>query len=237
MEYRCIFKRLEKKYLLTEKQYLDIRAFLEKYTYTDKYGKSSIRNIYFDTDDYSLIRASIEKPVFKEKLRLRSYGSPDKNGTVFLEIKRKYNGIVYKRRAPMTLQAADDFLYSQNPNRVSSQILKEIDWFLKLYSPEKKIFISYDREALFSKEDQNLRITFDTNIGFRTSNLDLTDNSSLHYILPADRYLMEIKIPASMPLWLCSYLSHKEIFPISFSKYGKCYCNFIFQNLGGLNYA
>ena len=74
------FKRYELKFLLNDEQYNSILPVIHQYMNPDKYcvgGKEyGIYNIYYDTDDNYLIRTSLEKPYYKEKIRLRSYYSP-----------------------------------------------------------------------------------------------------------------------------------------------------------------
>lgn len=230
-QYQNVFKRREKKYMLNEGQHQALMEQLNGPMAKDLYGLHTICNMYFDTDNYELIRASIEKPVYKEKLRLRSYGVPKTNGTVFLELKKKFKGVVYKRRAPLTLEESRHyFLRGQRPE-VSSQILREIDWFLKMYRPVPKVFLAYDRLALYGNEDANLRITFDRNIRWRESQLDLSKGDWGNPLLRPGNILMEIKIPGTMPLWLSHVLSDLEIFPTSFSKYGTCYKEHIISNV------
>ncbi len=222
-QYQDVFKRYEKKYMLSEDQYQALIQQLKSYMTKELHGLHTIGNIYFDTASYELIRTSIEKPVYKEKIRLRSYGVPKPDDTVFLELKKKFKGIVYKRRVPLTLEKAQRYLLLGEQPAVSSQILNEIDWVLKRYRPLPRVFIAYDRIALFGKEDANLRLTFDRDIRFRESYLDLSKGDWGNPILEPGKILMEIKIPGAMPLWLSHILTGLEIFPISFSKYGTCY--------------
>ena len=227
-----VFKRYEKKYLLDPVQYAELKSRLEKYMDADEYGRYTICNIYFDTDDYELIRTSLEKPVYKEKLRLRSYGVPKDNDRIFAEVKKKLDGVVYKRRTAMTAEEAGDFLIRGiKPSSADGQILSEIEWFLSRYQPEPKIFLAYDRVALFGKEDPALRITFDRNIRWRDTDLDLRFGDWGEMVLPPDKILMEIKIPGTVPVWLGHMLSEIGLFPTSFSKYGTCYI----QNILGGN--
>lgn len=222
-DYQGVFKRYEKKYLLNELQYKTLRQRLESYMEADSYGLHSINNIYYDTDDYRLIRASLEKPAYKEKLRLRSYGATGKDSSVFVEIKKKYDGVVYKRRVAMKLSEADDYILNGNKPLKQTQITREIDWFLNYYKVSPKVFIAYDRIALFGKQDSDLRITFDTNIRFRENKLDLLEGSKGKLLLKDKLILMEIKIPGVMPLMLSRVLDELKIYPVSFSKYGTCY--------------
>lgn len=219
-----VFKRYEKKYILTREQE---RAFLKKIEdkmQLDKYGRHTICNIYFDTPDFDLVRTSIEKPLYKEKLRLRSYGVPqDENSTVFVELKKKYCGVVYKRRVPLTLGEAEDYLYRGHRPEKQDQILDELDWFLKMNKVEPGVYLAYDRRAFFGLDNPDFRLTLDTNIRARRSGLQLSEGSRGEYVLDEDLVLMEIKIPGAMPIWMSRILSELSIFPVSFSKYGTYY--------------
>lgn len=217
------FKRIEKKYLLTEAKYLQLIEQLKKHMQLDGYGLYTICNIYYDTDSYQLIRASIEKPPYKEKLRLRSYGVPSKEDKVFLEIKKKWEGVVYKRRISLPLREAEEYLEQGKPLQREGQIEKEIDYFVKLYHPKPKLYIAYDREAYFGKEDDGIRITFDQNIRSRENNLHLENGDKGELLLEKGEKLMEIKVGGVFPMWLVNILSGLEIYPMSFSKYGNIY--------------
>lgn len=222
--YQGVFKRYEKKYLLTSGQYRELAARLHHRFTMDEYGKSTIFNIYFDTPDFRLIRSSLEKPVYKEKLRLRSYCVPYAESTVFVELKKKYNGVVYKRRVTMTLAEADSYLRLRKQPGKPSQITREIDWFLDFYHPvAPAMFISYDRTAVRALEQPDLRVTFDSNILWRTDKLRLETGAWGNQLLLPRQVLMEIKSPASLPLWLTRPLNELEIYPASFSKYGRAF--------------
>ena len=225
-----VFKRYEKKYILTRAQYKRIREKTAERLVVDQYGKHTICNIYFDTENYSLIRTSIDKPVYKEKLRLRSYGIPGGGSTVFLEIKKKFQGIVYKRRVPMTLDEAYTYIQGGDIGR-HSQILNEIDWFMGYYKPIPKVYIAYDRVAMYDKYDPELRVTFDTNIRWRDSSIGLENGDSGDVLLGDDTYVMEIKIGDAMPVWLADILDELEIYPGSYSKYGTCYETYLSKGI------
>ncbi len=224
-----IFKRYEKKYMLNKEQFELLLKRLADYMQTDSYGKHTICNIYFDTDDFELIRTSIEKPVYKEKLRLRSYGVPTDDSIVFLEIKKKYKGVVYKRRIRLKHKDAVDFIkYGRTPTLIddnfqSEQIFKEITYFINFYKPSPKMFIAYDRIAMFGKEQKDLRITFDTNIRSRENKLNMSYGDNGKKLLEDDTFLMEIKASGAIPIWLSDILCDEKIFPSSFSKYGRIY--------------
>lgn len=216
------FERYEKKYLLTPAQYEALLPRLRERMTEDEYGMYTICNIYYDTEDYSLIRTSLSRPAYKEKFRLRSYGVPGERSLVFAEIKKKFDGVVYKRRVegePETIQA---FVDQGKSLPADSQIQREITCFLKRYHPEPRVFIAYERLALAGKEE-DLRITFDRNIRWRDRELDLRAGDQGSPVLADDGIVMEIKVPSAFPVWLASCLSVLEIYPTSFSKYGTCY--------------
>lgn len=227
-----VFRRLEKKYLITQEQYTALTESLKDYIVPDSFGKSTINNIYFDTPDYRLIRASIEKPtVYKEKLRVRSYGLPEPDSNVFVELKKKYNGVVYKRRVDMTYKEAINYLYGKKSPPYPSQVTAEIDSFLSFYKTlQPAVSLFYDRIAYYSKEDPELRLTFDTNIRYRNSELDLSNGDYGTVILNNDSYILEIKCVNSMPLWLTNRLDSLKIYPTSYSKYGTAYKNMLAEN-------
>lgn len=219
---QMIFKRYEIKYLLTRKQYQQIRVAMDGLMAEDKYGRSTIHSLYLDTPDFLLARRSLEKPLYKEKLRLRSYGDTD-GGTVFVEIKKKYDSIVYKRRISMTETAAREYVLSHKAAE-DSQISREISYFMAHYKNlMPKILISYERDAFYSTADNDLRITFDRNILWRDNDLKLTSKVDGIPVLDSDLVLMEIKTTAAMPLWLVKTLSRNHIYKTSFSKYGTAY--------------
>lgn len=220
---QTVFKRYEKKYMLNQSQYEQLTAVINRYMQIDQYGKHTICNIYFDTDDYRLIRTSIEKPKYKEKLRLRSYGIPTLDSKVFLEIKKKFDGIVYKRRISFPLRDAYTYLADGTYSRENTQIKKEIDYFLSFYHPVPKMYIAYDRIAYFCEEDSNFRITFDSNIRYRKDDLLLEHGDHGDVLLGEDMHLMELKIAGAIPLWLVKTMSELKIYPTSFSKYGTIY--------------
>lgn len=233
-----VFQRYEKKYLLTREQYGALMDRVGRRLILDQYGLHTICNIYFDTEDYELIRTSIEKPDYKEKLRLRSYGVPKSCSPVFIEIKKKYEGIVYKRRIGMSLDSAEKYLYEGIIPKEHSQILEEIQWFVSFYHPKPSVYLAYDRRAYFGRDMEEFRVTFDENIRYREERLYLSEGDWGTGLLPENRVLMEVKIPGSMPFWFGRILSELDIFPISFSKYGAYYKENLTHLFGeGLLYA
>lgn len=230
------FKRYEKKYQLDAVQYQNILPILlaemKPDTYTSKNDSYMIYNIYYDTQHYDVIRHSLSKPYYKEKLRLRSYTIPETlEERVFLELKKKIGGIVNKRRASLRLNDAYNFVskreYPDGLKQSEVQVLKEIEYFLENRSIEAKAYISYQRTAYVGKNDPNLRVTFDCNIKSRQTQLFLEKGDFGDFVLPPNQYVMEIKILGAMPLWLARALSELKIYSSSFSKYGKTYQEYL----------
>ena len=217
------FKRFEKKYLLSAEQFDALWDRLAPYLEPDEYPSSTVCSIYYDTDDYSLIRHSIDAPVYKEKLRLRSYNVPRPGDPVFVELKKKFKGVVYKRRISLPEAEAVRWLDRGTPPAEDSQMIREIAWFLHSVRPRAKVFLACDRLAYRAKEDPELRITFDRDIRWRETELDLCAGDGGELLLQPGQVLMEIKIPGAAPLWLAHLLSQLSLFPTSFSKYGTCY--------------
>lgn len=216
------FKRYELKYILTTEQFHLIKREMENYMRGDKYGESDICNLYCDTPDFLLARRSIERPFYKEKLRIRSYGAVKQDTDVFVEIKKKYDSIVYKRRIATDEKTAVGLLTGSSA--ADSQIGKEIAYFGKLYPGIlPQMYISYRREAFYGKNDPDFRMTFDRSILWRTHDLSLSSGIYGQLVLPEDTVLMEVKTAAAIPLWLVRILSKNKIYKTTFSKYGTAY--------------
>lgn len=222
-EIQKVFNRYEKKFLIDENTYLKFKKDLDEYMEEDDYGVHTIRNIYYDTPTDELIRTSIEGPKYKEKFRVRCYGKPSYDSMCFLEIKKKYRGLVNKRRVAIPMEEAESYLIDGKLPTNPNQIFREIDYFFSHYPLEPKRYIAYDRLALFGKEDSDFRVTFDMNIRSRDYNLTLYCDEDNEYLLEPGQRLMEVKISDAMPLWFVRLLSRYEIYPTSFSKYGNFY--------------
>ena len=223
-EYQGTFKRYEKKYLVTQQQYNALAKAFAARMVPDRFAESTISNIYYDTPDFRLIRKSIEKPVYKEKLRLRSYGPAGPDDNTFLELKKKYKGIVYKRRICLPERDAMNYLNGTSPLPMQTQIAKELDWFLAFYRDlQPVVHLSYDRTAFYSIEDPDLRITFDRNICFRTDDLSLQSLPGGRFVIRPGESIMEIKAAGAMPLWLTALLTQANAKRTPFSKYGTAY--------------
>lgn len=214
-----IFKRVESKYVLDKEDYNNIINTIKKNMLKDVYFESSIYNIYFDNDNDDIIIKSLNKPIFKYKVRSRSYNI--NNNKIFFEIKTKYKGVVYKRRTVLTKDEYNDYINNNSYNH-RNQIMKEIDYYIKYNNLSPKIFIAYDRYSYKSKST-DLRITFDYNLRSRKENLDVKNDSNNIFYFKDDKYIMEIKTSYNYPLWLAELLNKYKIYPGSFSKYGKIY--------------
>lgn len=226
--HNLVFRRREQKYLLTQAQRDALVRAVEEHMEPDDYGRSLVCNIYFDTPDHLLIRRSLEGPVYKEKLRLRGYGQIREGDKVFLEMKKKYNGIVYKRRVKLPVEMA--MRYMADPEAVldKGQIGRELDYFKRFYGQLRPaMYLSYDRLAWRLGD---LRVTLDWNVRYRVQQLDLTVPPEGEQLLEAEQYLLEIKTATAMPLWLVEVLDQNHIRKQSFSKYGKAYLRLLQEN-------
>lgn len=224
MAYQATFKRYELKYLLTEQQKQCVLKSMETHMRLDQYGRATIRNIYFDTDSYRLIRRSLEKPVYKEKLRVRSYRQAEPQDSVFVELKKKYKSVVYKRRLVLPEAKVMECFASGEPLPVHSQIGDEISYFRRYYGMlQPAVFLSYEREAYYALDGSDFRVTFDENILYREEDISLENEIYGTPILGENETLMEIKTSGGIPLWMSDVLTKNKIFKTSFSKYGTAY--------------
>jgi hypothetical protein len=226
-----VFNRYEDKFLVDTGSVPAIEKELNKYMELDKYNKAhgfyTISNLYYDTDDSFLIRNSLSKPHYKEKLRLRAYGIPSKEDKVYMEIKKKFCGRVNKRRTEILLSDAYQFAETgkkpELKDFMNKQIMNEIEYFLCIYTVKPRLYLAYDRRAFFCRENRDLRITFDSNIRTRRDDLHLENGDYGELLLGEDRSIMEIKAANSFPVWLAHMLSDIKAYRISFSKYGTEY--------------
>lgn len=232
MSYKSVFRRYELKYLLSPEQRELVLSGIEPYMQLDKYGRTTIRNVYYDTDSFRLIRRSIEKPVYKEKLRIRSYERAEEDSLVFVELKKKFERVVYKRRIALPERVAGDWLSDRIATPTDTQISREIDYFRSHYGGlHPSMFLSYEREAFYCKEGGDFRVTFDDNILCRRSDISLCSEAYGHSLLPEGMVLMEIKCPGAIPLWMVDILSKGKIYKTSFSKYGRAYIETVLPEL------
>jgi len=229
--YQTVFRRYEIKYIITAEQKQKLLAAMEPYMEPDRFGHTGIRNLYYDTDSFRLVRRSIEHPVYKEKLRIRRYGGEE---TAFVELKKKYGGVVYKRRLAMPLPQAVEWLSGKSGGGGDSQIAREIDYFLRYYgSLHPAAVLSYERDAYAARDSSDFRMTFDDCILARQEALSLEDGPWGTHLLRQDAVLMEVKSGGGLPLWLVRTLSAEKIYKTSFSKYGTAYQTVICPELKG----
>lgn len=226
-----VFNRYENKYLFDNESYLKLYNELLEYMELDDFNKQhdyySITNLYYDTAHDTLIRNSLAKPKYKEKLRLRAYGIPNQDTKVYLEIKKKVFGLVNKRRTSLKLHEAYDFVRTgeapEYKEYMNKQVIEEIKYFLSRYDLEPKVYLSYERKALFCKNNRDLRITFDKNIRSRRCDLKMEHGTYGELLMEPGQWLMEVKAEKTIPVWLSKMLSEHQMYRTSFSKYGNEY--------------
>lgn len=232
MSNQMIFKRYELKFMMTKAQRDQVLQVMKTYMDPDPHGKSTIQSLYFDTPEFLLVRRSMEKPLYKEKLRLRSYGVATEDSEVFMELKKKYDSVVYKRREGMTEREAGSYIQTHVSPR-ETQIFKEIDYTLEQYKGLKPaVLLSYDREAYYAKDDHDFRMTFDENILWRDYDVDLKKGIYGTNVIDSNLVLMEVKVAAAIPLWLVRLMNELGISKTSFSKYGTAYQAILARDAG-----
>ena len=235
-----VFKRHEKKFLLNESQMYLMLPVIMDHMIPDKYCKDgktyTICNLYFDTEEFDVIRNSLKKPFYKEKLRMRSYGFPeDGSSPVFLELKKKINGIVTKRRAKLTYQQAVYFLHGgripEGASYMTRQVLREIGYYLDHHDVSPTMMITYDRMAFFERENRAFRLTFDQNLRCYEGEDAFERRSEGRLLLPEHARVMEVKVEQAYPKWFTDLLGREKIYQSSFSKYGVAYKSYLKENV------
>ncbi len=240
MAYQMTFERYELKYLLTRQEKEEIMKTMKPYMELDAYGRTTIRNIYFDTDTFRLIRHSLEKPVYKEKLRIRSYSQVHTEEPVFVEIKKKYKSVVYKRRLQLPEGVVMESFQKGKSLPVHSQIGAEIQYFRDYYKNLiPAVFLSYEREAYYALDGSDFRVTFDENILYRREDFSLGSEIYGIPIIGSHQTLMELKTSGGIPLWMGQALTKHHLYKTSFSKYGCAYQRMLTKqrDTGGYKYV
>ena len=239
MAFQSVFKRYELKYILTAEQKELALRVMEPYMALDQYGHTIIRNVYYDTENYRLVRRSLEHPVYKEKLRLRSYGGSAPGENVFVELKKKYHSVVYKRRLVMPEEKAMAWIAGESELAPDTQIGREIEYFRRFYGTLRPVvFLAYEREAFYCRKGDAFRITFDENIRARTSGVSLSAPLGGTRLMEDGLVLMELKTMGGIPLWMTRFMTEQRIDKASFSKYGTAYQKIIFPGqVGGFGNA
>lgn len=238
MKNQMIFQRYEFKYLMNSRQLQAVLDAMAPHMVPDEYSHSSIRNLYLDTPTFQLIRRSLERPVYKEKLRIRSYGRVRDHAPVFVEWKKKYHSVVYKRRISIPQDHAAACLDGTLP-WPDSQIGAELAYAAGFYETLRPVvFLSYERDAYHGIVDKDFRVTLDSEILYRQEELTLDSDAWGTPILPSGQVLMELKVSGGFPIWMARILSQQHIFKSSFSKYGTAYQNILLTGRrGGQKYA
>ena len=232
MATQTVFQRFELKYLLTDSQQQRVLQAMEPYMEPDAYGNTTIRNVYYDTDTFLLARRSLERPVYKEKLRLRSYDRATAESPVYVELKKKFDHVVFKRRVCLPRQEATDWLTGRRHCGLDSQICREVDFFLNHYGTlGPRVFLAYDRQAYYDRTNRDFRVTFDRAICCRRDRLSLESPVSGVQLLPPGQVLMELKCAGGIPLWMTQTLSREKLYKTTFSKYGMAYKQLIVPGL------
>ena len=244
MDAKMTFKRYELKYVINREQRDALLKAMEGHLALDMFGHSTIRNLYYDTDDWRLVRRSIEKPWYKEKLRVRSYGLASDTSPVFVELKKKYEKVVYKRRLALPCEAAMEGLRPEIILPAAStdkQIGREIEAFKQFYGPTlaPAVFLSYEREAYYPIDGIDFRLTIDENLLWRMEDVDLRAPTGGQFIIPPEDMILKVKTPGGIPMWMVRFLSEHKIYQTSFSKYGTAYQQWLMdgKKTGGLLYA
>lgn len=220
---QMIFKRFEIKYMIDEAVFEKLMEVMDGYMIADEHGRSTVCSLYYDTPKHLLIRRSLEHPVYKEKLRLRSYGLAKPSDTVFVELKKKFCSVVYKRRIAMTHDKAISYL-AGNGQIADSQIANEINYALKIYENlAPAVLLSYEREAFYARNNHEFRVTFDRNILWRDYDLSLDKGIFGTPILEDQKVLMEVKTDGAIPGRMVDFLTANKLYKTSFSKYGTAY--------------
>lgn len=219
------FKRFEYKYKLNKKQYDALLETMLEHMKLDEFGRHTINNIYFDTPDFLLIRRSLDKPVYKEKLRLRWYGKREEDTPIFIELKKKYKGVVYKRRIKHSWEETKKyFINGEKFLKGNKQITNELDYFVNFYKNlGPAVFLGYERDAYYGIENDKFRMTFDFNIRCQENDVLNQKMNNGTPVIKDDCVLLEVKTAEGLPQWLLSYFADQEVYRSSFSKYGTAY--------------
>lgn len=219
------FERVEDKYELSQSEYLSFLEAIQAHVHPDIYHKYTVHSVYFDNDHYQLAVNSLQKPEYKCKVRLRTYQDPDADTMCFLELKKKYNDIVYKTRFYMEVASAYQYLYQNKMPKNPNNIMRELDYVFHFYKLKDFCYVQYDRECYAANEDMDVRITFDTNIRYRLDDISLSRNGSETNLTEENVYMLEIKCKDRYPMWLVQILSKMKLYKKSFSKCGSIYMN------------
>ena len=221
-----VFERKEVKYILTPKEHQELMTALKDHLKKDKYFKGTNCSIYFDNDEHYIAVHNLEKPLYKEKLRIRSYNVPKSlDDTIFIEIKKKFKGLGNKRRIAVKLKDFYRYLETGELKTDNQQIKSELDYCFKFYNLKPSLYLAYDRLSYCGKNEPDFRVTFDQNIRSRTTDLKLEHGDEGEKYFKNNEVIMEVKALNSFPLWFVKTLSKLQIYPTSFTKFGRVSLN------------
>ena len=217
------FRRREKKFLLDQTQYQHFLEQTSPFLKRAEYFESVIQSVYYDTQTDALIRRSIERPLYKEKLRVRKYLGTENDPLVYIELKKKFEGIGYKRRALADWNELNEKGLS-GCSYSCEQIGKEIRQFAKVYPDlHPRMRIKTTRHSYVDKEDPDIRITFDFNVTYSDEDLNILEFNEGKELLPDGTVILEVKVPENLPLRYTKILTGEKIYRRPFSKYGTAY--------------
>lgn len=221
------FKRVETKYILTQKQEQAFLADLAQHMEADDFAQSSISNVYFDNPDFQMVADSLAKKHGKEKIRMRLYDlQPTASSQAFLEIKKKVEGIGFKYRLTSNPVSVTNYVLTglADASIVDDKVTEELHQLRQRYGTlQPKLVIAYDRQSYKGLDDKNVRLTIDRNLIYRDDRLSAYADRSGHALLPADQVIMEVKVAGDQPAWLQELLVKHGLEKASFSKYGQAY--------------
>lgn len=216
---QTVFERNEVKFLLDRGQRARLERVMAAHLTDDPYGPATVRNVYYDTPTLLLARRSADRPAYREKLRERCYGEPDPEVPVFAELKKKYRGVTYKRRAQLPAERAEALLAGCGEPR--TQIERELDFAARRYEGiGPRVLLAYDRAAYVCPEDPGLRVTVDERPRARWERVALGAGDDGESLLPDGISILEVKCLGGMPLWLVRHLSDEGLRRARCSKYG-----------------
>lgn len=234
-----VFSRYELKFMLDRDQFAAIHSEIQRRMEPDKYSRDgsfyTISNIYYDTPDDHLISTAVRhEGKYRYKLRLRTY-DPSQD-MAFLEIKKKYRGLTNKRRTTILIEDGrrlmEQGIAPEERHFMNKQVTRELLEIANEMTLRPKTLISYDRRAYFGGDEfePDLRITFDSAIRSRRTDLELRHGSYGTLLLDGEYYIMEVKVSNSVPLWIARLLSENGVSRTHFSKYGAEYKQHLAEN-------
>jgi len=224
------FNRFELKYLLTSEQAAHFENKIQGYLHPDTYGRGGkyrLSSLYYDSSKYHFYWEKIEGIKFRRKLRIRHYESSEPltdQTKVFVEIKQRLDRVTQKRRLRLAYQDALELCSGKSIPEIllpeERSIAEEIHEMVLRYNLEPTSVVSYFRKAYLGTDyDEGLRVTFDTDLHYRTHDLDLRSKAKGESLLALHHVIMEIKVNERVPYWLTEFVGESNLKLIRVSKY------------------